>query len=105
MSVSEIPVSTKPASADAYSHKIPSTIGYFAAFVALGLADWFIVGASLGSMFFPWLIGQMFEPVGPPVMIWTISAIILAALVIFGLLMYAIQVGPSWLKGPAEPQM
>jgi FHS family Na+ dependent glucose MFS transporter 1 len=67
------------------------------------VTSWFIVGGSIGSMFFPWLIGQMFEPVGPPVMIWTISAIILAALVIFGLLMYAIQVGPSWLKGPAEP--
>ncbi len=26
---------------------------------------WFFVGASLGSMSMPWLIGQLFEPVGP----------------------------------------
>jgi len=27
--------------------------------------SWFFVGASLGSMSMPWLIGQLFEPVGP----------------------------------------
>jgi len=26
---------------------------------------WFFVGASLGSMSMPWLIGQLFEPIGP----------------------------------------
>lgn len=29
----------------------------------------FFVGSSLGSMFLPWLIGQLFEPVGPQVML------------------------------------
>lgn len=26
---------------------------------------WFFVGGSIGSMFLPWLIGQVFEPIGP----------------------------------------
>lgn len=39
----------------------------------------FFVGASAGSMFCPWLIGQLFEPVGPhAAMIVIFSALILA---------------------------
>jgi len=29
------------------------------------VTSWFFVGSSLGSMALPWLIGQMFEPLGP----------------------------------------
>jgi hypothetical protein len=28
----------------------------------------FLVGTSLGGLFLPWLIGQLFEPLGPAVM-------------------------------------
>ncbi|KPJ84819.1 MAG: hypothetical protein AMS17_15430 [Spirochaetes bacterium DG_61] len=29
------------------------------------ITSWFLVGASLGGMFFPWFIGQLFEKIGP----------------------------------------
>jgi hypothetical protein len=31
------------------------------------VTSWFFVGGSSGSMALPWLIGQLFEPVGPRV--------------------------------------
>jgi len=37
------------------------------------VTGWFLVGASAGGMFLPWLIGQLFESIGPRV---TMSAII-----------------------------
>jgi hypothetical protein len=46
----------------------------------------FLVGASLGAMCLPWLVGQLFEPVGPSVLMVTIAAALLAALgVLIGL--------------------
>ncbi len=39
--------------------------------------------ANLGSMFFPWLIGQMFEPVGPHSLAMIIFGIGIAALMLF----------------------
>ena len=51
---------------------------------------WFFVGASLGAMTVPWLIGQLFERVGPEVMMMVVGVNLLAAFVIFSvLLMYA----------------
>ncbi len=35
---------------------------------------WFMVGATLGSMVLPWLIGQLIEPLGPRIVIWTALA-------------------------------
>ena len=47
----------------------------------------FFVGSSLGAMFWPWLIGQFFEPVGPHVaMVLTFIALLLDV-VVFTLLM------------------
>jgi MFS transporter, FHS family, Na+ dependent glucose transporter 1 len=45
--------------------------------------SFFFVGASLGGMGLPWLIGQMFEPLGP----LSMPASILFALVLMGLLL------------------
>ena len=46
----------------------------------------FLVGASLGAMCLPWLVGQLIEPVGPPVLMMTIIAALLVALgVLIGL--------------------
>jgi MFS transporter, FHS family, Na+ dependent glucose transporter 1 len=42
-----------------------------------------IVGASLGCMVIPWLIGQLFESVGPRALMFTVLADLLAAVVIF----------------------
>ena len=47
------------------------------------VTSWFIVGASLGSMAVPWLIGQLFESVGPQVMMLASLTVLLLASVIF----------------------
>jgi FHS family Na+ dependent glucose MFS transporter 1 len=44
---------------------------------------YFLVGGSAGSMFFPWLIGQLFEPVGPQSSMAIILTALAAALVIW----------------------
>jgi FHS family Na+ dependent glucose MFS transporter 1 len=41
------------------------------------VTGWFLVGSSLGAMFLPWLIGQLFEASGP----WITMASILVAMV------------------------
>lgn len=47
----------------------------------------FFVGSSTGSMFFPWLIGQLFEPAGPRSSMIIILAAMVAALVLFGVML------------------
>lgn len=47
------------------------------------IAGWFFVGVSTGSMFVPWLIGQLFEPVGPQVMVWILTIDLIVALAVF----------------------
>ena len=51
------------------------------------VTSWFFVGASLGGMSVPWLIGQLFEPVGPQVAIWIIMTDLMMAVGIFVVLM------------------
>jgi FHS family Na+ dependent glucose MFS transporter 1 len=51
------------------------------------VTSWFFVGASLGGMVFPWLIGQLFESWGPRITMITVLADVLIAFVVFGLLM------------------
>lgn len=48
----------------------------------------FLVAASLGGMSLPWIIGQLFEPVGPQVAILAILAALIGATVVFGVLVY-----------------
>ncbi len=50
------------------------------------ITGWFFVGASLGAMTVPWLIGQFFETVGPQVTMIIITIDILAALAVFAFL-------------------
>jgi MFS transporter, FHS family, Na+ dependent glucose transporter 1 len=42
-----------------------------------------LVGASLGGMFFPWLIGQLFEPFGALSVVWVLVIINLLALGVY----------------------
>lgn len=51
------------------------------------VTGWFLVGASLGSMLLPWLIGQSFESLGPMSTMVIIALDIVLALVVFGILM------------------
>jgi MFS transporter, FHS family, Na+ dependent glucose transporter 1 len=50
------------------------------------VTGWFLVGASAGGMFLPWLIGQMFEKLGARVMMVIILIDLLAALLVFVML-------------------
>ncbi|WP_420631032.1 MFS transporter [Candidatus Leptofilum sp.] len=52
------------------------------------MTSYFFVGASLGAMSIPWLIGQLFESVGARVTMVTIFVTVLLAVAIFGLLVW-----------------
>lgn len=47
------------------------------------ITSFFFVGASAGAMTLPWLIGQLFEGIGPQIVMWGIFANLVAALIIF----------------------
>jgi MFS transporter, FHS family, Na+ dependent glucose transporter 1 len=51
------------------------------------VTGWFLVGASAGAMFLPWLIGQLFEKLGAPVMMLIILIDLLAASLVFVMLL------------------
>jgi FHS family Na+ dependent glucose MFS transporter 1 len=51
------------------------------------VTGWFLVGSSLGGMSLAWLIGQLFEPVGPPITMGLILVDLVAALIVYGALM------------------
>ena len=53
------------------------------------VTGWFLVAASIGAMSIPWLIGQLFEPVGPQIAMIIILVVLVAALVPFAVLMKA----------------
>jgi MFS transporter, FHS family, Na+ dependent glucose transporter 1 len=47
---------------------------------------WMFTGAGAGGMFLPWLVGQLFERVGPPVMTWIILVDLLACALVYAVL-------------------
>jgi len=51
------------------------------------VTSWFFVGASLGGMTLAWLIGQLFESVGPQATMFAILFDLVVALGVFGVLM------------------
>jgi fucose permease len=44
---------------------------------------WFFLGASVGGMVLPWLMGQLFEPVGPRVTMLAIAVDLALAVLAF----------------------
>jgi FHS family Na+ dependent glucose MFS transporter 1 len=52
------------------------------------MTSYFFIGASLGGMSIPWVIGQLFEEIGPVVTMFIILATMLVAVVVFGLLIW-----------------
>ena len=50
------------------------------------VTGWFFVGSSLGSMTLPWLIGQLFESVGPQVTMLAILGDLLVAIGVFAVM-------------------
>jgi FHS family Na+ dependent glucose MFS transporter 1 len=53
------------------------------------VTGWFLVAGSVGAMSVPWLIGQLFEPVGPQVTMIIIFGTLIAALIAFAVLLMA----------------
>lgn len=47
------------------------------------VTSWFFVGGSLGGMTIPWIIGQLFNSVGPQGVFWVICGSVLAEAVLF----------------------
>jgi len=51
------------------------------------VTSWFFIGSSLGAMFFPWFIGQLFEAIGAQITMITIIVSLALDLVVFVILM------------------
>ena len=52
------------------------------------ITGWFFVGSSLGAMTVPWVIGQLFERIGPEVMLMAVGFDLVVALGIFMVLLW-----------------
>ena len=51
------------------------------------VTSWFFVGASAGSMFLPWLMGQFFESISPLAIIYIILGDLILSLVVYAIVM------------------
>jgi fucose permease len=60
----------------------PTTIAFAGSRMAITgrVTGWFFVGSGAGGMILPWLIGQLFEPVGPHVAMLAILADLILAI-------------------------
>jgi FHS family Na+ dependent glucose MFS transporter 1 len=63
------------------------------------VTGWFLVASSIGAMSVPWLIGQLFEPVGPQIAMTIILVDLVGALVAFAALMKADTIPPALGEG------
>ncbi len=55
------------------------------------ITGWFLVGASGGAMVVPWLIGQLFERIGPRAVTLTILADLVLLALVFGLVLVRVR--------------
>ncbi len=55
--------------------------------ITASASSWFFVGSGAGGMCVPWLIGQLFEPAGPPVSMAIILSCELLYAAVFGVMM------------------
>jgi len=63
------------------------------------VTGWFLVASSIGAMSIPWLVGQLFEPVGPQIAMAIILVDLVAALIPFSILMKADTDPPALPEG------
>jgi fucose permease len=52
---------------------------------------WFFLGGSAGAMSIPWLIGQLFEPIGPRATMWVIVVDLAVMMAVFVALVWSLQ--------------
>ena len=52
------------------------------------VTSWFFVGASTGGMFFPWLMGQLFESIKPSAILFVLLGNLVVAFVFYLILMF-----------------
>lgn len=58
--------------------------------ITASVSSWFFVGSSLGGMTLPWVVGQLFEPVGPRAVMLAITvSITFAVLLYLAIIRYA----------------
>ncbi len=46
------------------------------------VTSYFLIGANAGAMVLPWVVGQLFEPVGPKALIIVLEVVLVLALVL-----------------------
>jgi FHS family Na+ dependent glucose MFS transporter 1 len=63
------------------------------------VTGWFLVASSIGAMTVPWLIGQLFEPVGPQIAMIVILVDLVGAMIAFAALIKADTVPPALREG------
>jgi hypothetical protein len=51
------------------------------------VTGWFLIGGSAGSMSLPWLIGQLFESIGPRVTMSALMVDLMVAMAVFAVLL------------------
>lgn len=59
------------------------------------ITGWFFVGASLGGMILPWVIGQYFETVGPWFMLALLSTMLVLAFAVFAIILALVRKTPT----------
>ncbi len=53
------------------------------------VTGWFLVGGGLGAMFFPWLVGQLIEPIGASAMTFIVLGSVIIDLALLGAIVFA----------------
>ncbi len=61
-----------------------------------GTTGWFFVGASLGGMSIPWLVGQLFESISPFAFLWTVGLVLVLAIGVYMAMM-------AWINRGVRP--
>lgn len=68
------------------------------------ITGWLLVASALGVMFLPWLVGQLFEPLGAQVLLWLTIIDLAAALAMFFVLLAQVRTITRRTEKPlAEP--
>ena len=67
------------------------------------ITGYFFLGATIGGMTLPWLIGRFFETVGPGFMMWSIAGSFFSAAVLMALILAVLKRPGSYPIGSNSP--